>query len=77
MKSLTSLPKRTSYRISGQLYDPIGLLGSISLKTKLVFREACLLELPWDGVLPADLQLKLIESLEDRSKMEAATFHFG
>ena len=58
--------KRTYFLISEQLYDPIGLLELISLKTKCVLREACLLKLPWDGTLPENLILRLIESLEDR-----------
>ncbi len=66
--------KRIVFRITGQLYDPLGLLGPISLKIKLVLREACARGLSWDDTLLADLRQDLIQSLEDRQEMERANF---
>ena len=38
-----------------KIYDPLGFASPVTLKRKILYREACDAKVPWDGALPKGL----------------------
>ena len=47
--------KRSILSTASKLFDPLGMVGQVMVTAKLIFQNACRLELGWD-VLPDDLE---------------------
>ena len=47
--------KRGILRKLARIYDPLGLAASLTLKGKLIYRDACKAKLAWDAPLSSDL----------------------
>ena len=52
--------KRAKFQLSNiaKLYDPLGVVSPTSLIGKLLYREICDRQIPWDKELPPDLVAK-------------------
>jgi len=48
-------PKRHVLQATARFYDPVGLLGPISVVGKLLLQDTWCRGLPWDELLPSDL----------------------
>ena len=48
--------KREVLRSLASVYDPLGVAGPVTVKGKMIFREACDQHLPWDAALPEKLR---------------------
>ena len=60
--------KRNILSVIANLYDPIGYVQPIVIKSKLLFQEVCLLNVSWDDVISEQLLQKwmvIIESLRE------------
>ena len=51
-----SLPvtKRNILKVSAMFFDPLGLICPLILQVKLLFKEACILNVKWDDFLPTE-----------------------
>ena len=47
--------KRGILRKLAKIYDPLGLAAPLTLKGKLIYRDACKAKLAWDAPLPSQL----------------------
>ena len=50
------------------IYDPLGLISPLLVQGKLLFQETVKGKIPWDGVLPLDIQKRWERWLENLSK---------
>ena len=47
---------RSILSTASKLFDPLGIVGLVMVMAKLIFQDACRLELCWDDVLPEDME---------------------
>ena len=66
-----SLPvtKRNILNISAMLFDPLGPICPLVLQVKLLFKEACILNVKWDDLLPTEFVVKYINFIEELRKL--------
>ena len=56
----SSLSKRKLLSLVSSVFDPLGLLTPITIKSKLLLREAWMLKIGWDEALPPSFSERLI-----------------
>jgi len=59
------LTKRQLLSTVAQIFDPLGLLAPVIIRSKLLIQEAWLKGLTWDEELPQDLASKWLNWLQD------------
>ena len=57
--------KRSILSTTSKLFDPLGIVGPVMVMAKLIFQDACRLELSWDDVLPEDLEKRWVKWLNE------------
>ena len=60
--------KRNILKISTMFFDPLGLTYSLVLQAKLLFREACILNVTCDVLLPTEFVVKYNNFMEELRK---------
>jgi hypothetical protein len=66
LKSNTTVTKRSILSVIAQLFDPLGLLGPVILKAKLLLQQIWALKLNWDDRVPESIEstwLYFVDSL--------------
>ena len=55
-----SLPviNRNILKMSAMFFNPLGLIRPLVLQVKLLCKEACILNVKWDGLLPTEFEAK-------------------
>jgi hypothetical protein len=53
--------KRTVLSVTAQIFDPLGLVGPVIMKAKIILQGLWCLKLEWDESLPADLHSSWVE----------------
>ena len=61
--------KRNIFKISAMFFDPLGLICPLVLQVKLLFKEACILNVKWDDLLPAEFEVKYNNFIEELRKL--------
>ena len=71
IEAAKSLPvtKRNIFKISAMFFDPLGLICPLVLQVKLLFREACILNVKWDDLLPTEFVVKYNKFIEELRKL--------
>lgn len=54
----SKLTKRVILSIISQIFDPLGLIGPVTVRSKLLLQDLWRLKIDWDDPVPSDLQLK-------------------
>ena len=69
IETAESLPvtKRNILKISAMFFDPLGLICPLVLQVKLLFKEACILSVKWDDLLPTEFELRRINNSINRN----------
>ena len=60
-KMATSVTKRELLRNLARIYDPLGLVSSVTVKGKHIYREACKQKIPWDVKIPEPLSAEYLQ----------------
>jgi hypothetical protein len=66
LKSNTTVSKRSILSVIAQLFDPLGLLGPVILKAKLLLQQIWALKINWDDRVPESIEstwLYFVDSL--------------
>ena len=58
------MTKRSILKISGKIFDPLGLTSPITIQFKMLFQTICTNKFNWDNPLPNDLLKEWINLLE-------------
>ena len=61
--------KRNIFKISAIFFDPLGLICPLVLQVKLLFKEACILNVKWDDLLPTEFEVKYNIFIEELRKL--------
>ena len=66
-----SLPvtKGNILKISAMFFDPLGLICLLVLQVKLLFKEACILNIKWDDLLLTEFVVKYNNFKEELQKL--------
>ena len=57
--------KRGILSTTSKFFDPLGMVGPVMVMAKLIFQDACRLELGCDDVLPEDLEKRWVKWLNE------------
>ena len=70
-KTAESLPdtKRNIFKISAVFFDPLGVICPLVLQVKLSFKEACVLNVKWNDLLPIEFVVKYYSFIEESRKL--------
>ena len=71
IETAESLPvtKRNILKISTMFFEPLGLICPLVLQVKLLFKEACILNVKWDDLLPTEFVVKYNNFIEELRKL--------
>ena len=71
IETAESLPvtKRNILKISAMFFDPLGLICPLVLQVKLLFKEAYILNVKWDDLLPTEFEVKYNNFIEELRKL--------
>ena len=61
--------KRNILKISAMFFDPLGLICPLVLQVKLLLKEACILNVKWDDLLPTEFEVKYNNFIEELRKL--------
>ena len=65
--------KRRVLSILAAIFDPLGIIGQVSIPVKLVFQEICTRKIGWDESLPHDIAqnwLTWLNAFQQTSEIE-------
>ena len=57
-------------------FDPSGLICPLVLQVKLLFKEACILNVKWDELLPTESVVKYNNFIEELRKLSVSRYSF-
>ena len=60
-----TLTKRTLLSIISQIFDPLGLIGPVVIKSKIILQKLWLLKLDWDDIIPSNYHKDIKQFFED------------
>ena len=71
IETAVSLPviKINTLKISAMFFYPLGLIFPLVLQVKLIFKEACILNVKWDDLLPTKFVVKYNTFIEELLKL--------
>ncbi|XP_057369839.1 uncharacterized protein LOC130690968 [Daphnia carinata] len=64
------LTKRSFAKISTKLFDPLGLIGPVTLQFKLLFQELWQIKIGWDDEVPKETEIQFRDIVEDLKSIE-------
>ena len=70
-----NISKRNCLACVAQLWDPIGLLASVTVKFRIDLQELWSLGFSWDEILPDEVQTKWKENVQEMNKLLSFEFN--
>ncbi|XP_055904404.1 uncharacterized protein LOC129940170 [Eupeodes corollae] len=69
-KNYSKFTKRTILSLSSSLFDPIGLLGPIIIKAKIILQKLWIEKLDWDASIPQNIETEWKQFLVDLNSLQ-------
>ncbi|XP_037957528.1 uncharacterized protein LOC119687322 [Teleopsis dalmanni] len=70
-KTYTSLTKRSILSISSSIFDPMGLIAPIIIKSRVLLQDLWIMKIDWDTVVPQQIGIKFENFINDLNNLKS------